>query len=338
MFNAVAGTVPDRYLTSRAGIYAYVYNSIDTPGEPLLQLIISREQRMMGMEFYVEWLDKTNSPDVVLPQVVYWSVNTKVPILGFGVVLLSLAALELCFAFFRVHQKFARGQITRGGVLYEFTSPDRFVQCATIIAPLIAQALTQHLTYANSMAIKGLCIVFMSFRVFLKSQILKPLKVVIRPVVHAGSQFASVIVVIAFMSTVLGVVYGMLFGVFDEELFMSTTGLASKPTLWARTQFFLTSAFMPFQLLRGATRLPRQGWSRCLPHRRPYRKITWTSLRFRPPYSSIGAHSSCGSSSAASLWPSWWAHSTPSEGTLPKKKRKTHGMSLDPTPFRCFTA
>ena len=56
----------------------YVTSSLDEGF--IAQVLVSRDQRMVGFECRAEWLDQANSPEYVTPKQQYWSYNPSIEI------------------------------------------------------------------------------------------------------------------------------------------------------------------------------------------------------------------------------------------------------------------
>jgi len=207
---------------SGAGLLAYTKKSIDTKGESLAQVIISRDQRMVGMELGAEWLDQYTSPNNLESRQVVWSLNANAYKgetglwAAMGVLLLIGLAHEVADLY--------GDCLTAADLRSRLFDPFLVFRAATLVLPFLLQSLS-HLSVSEQVTVTSYIIVLMSLRCFIELQVISPLKMVIAPVLHAMAQLGSVCFIIAFMGLILALLNGHLFGVADGDPFW-TYGLA----------------------------------------------------------------------------------------------------------------
>ena len=110
----------------------------------------------------------------------------------------------------------------------------------------------------------------MAIRLFSDGRVLRPVRMVVMPIMHASISLANVMLVVLSMSLVLMLVYGQLFGVFDDALSLGTWGLARLfKMLYAPGERHPPTATDP---PRGAAPMPREhgvAGQNVRPHVRP---------------------------------------------------------------------
>ena len=228
--------VNDKFLKGRsrmsprpgAGLYAYTKKSIDTVGESLAQIIISRGQRMVGMELGAEWLDHPYAPDQLESTAVIWSLNANAYKGERGL----WAAIAILFFISLTHEacELYGDCLTAADLMSRLLDPFLVFRAATLILPFLLQFLT-HLSVSEQVTVSSFIIVVMSLRCFVELQVISPLKMVIAPVLHATAQLGSVCAIVAFMGLILALLNGQLFGVLNDSSTLGTYGLATSTKL-----------------------------------------------------------------------------------------------------------
>jgi len=206
-----------------AGLFAYTKKSIDTPGESLAQVIISRDQRMLGMELGAEWVDSITSPHNVHSNQVVWSLNIAA-LKGERGLWATMAVIFLVSVSHEVGELYGEC-LTVAELIKRLLNPWLIFKAAVLVVPFLLQFISS-LAVSLRVTVNSYIIVIMSLRFFIELQVLSPFRMVIAPVLYAMTQLGSVVVIVALMGLILAMLYGQLFGVFDSTLHLSTTGFA----------------------------------------------------------------------------------------------------------------
>jgi len=204
-----------------AGAYLYLSKSVDEGF--VVQVIVSRRERMLGIECRATWRDKDNEPGVVNPSQTFWTQNYRDRYY-------HLAVLMWIFWFWSLMHEllgyYSRNLTLRALVAELFQVYTVFFAFSTF-SPLIGECTKMGLTLSKWSMWITINEAIMGLRCFDEGQhMLVGLKVVVRTLKIALYSLASLIFLTFFMSIVVGLIYGQLFGVVDSNLDTWSWGLA----------------------------------------------------------------------------------------------------------------
>ena len=215
--------------TRNAGAFLYVRHSVDTVGSALAQVIVARGDQMIGEELGVEWLNKTNSPGIVVPSRRIWSYNfdvdgSSVFWARFKVVMWVFFGISLMHELLVFYEKCLTCRELGNVLITPYTF---FLFLPSTVLPVFMEVFRTQTNLKVSdfiLAVSCMQLLF-AVRTIQEGKVLKPFTLIVLTVVQAVSQLFYVMVVVTVFTVVLMCSYGNLFGVRDADLQFFTTGL-----------------------------------------------------------------------------------------------------------------
>jgi len=190
----------------------------------LTQVLINRNDRMLGIENKATWLDKAASPDYVVPSQTYWSQNlrTDMDYRGWIVVmwLVWLWSLlhEVCGYYSRCITLWELGE--------EMLNPSSIFFLFTTFSPVFAEMLRSELTVLQWTLWSSINQGILGLRCLDEGQHVNDgISVVVFTVKEAFILLKSLMLVTLFMAVAFMLIYGQLFGIGDTDLTFGTWGL-----------------------------------------------------------------------------------------------------------------
>jgi len=219
LFARTASLLPSP--VASAGAYLYLRRSVDEGF--VVQVIISRHQRMLGIECRAKWLDKVNEPDAVVSSQTFWTQNFRAIHDG----LQFLIWLFWCWSFLHEILGFYSRNLTPHALFEELSQVYTIFFAFTTISPVIAELTKAGLNLTQWTLWISVNEAAIGLRCFDEGQhMMVGLKIVVQTMKTAFYSLGSLIFLTFFMSLVVGFIYGQLFGVVDNTLEPFTWGLA----------------------------------------------------------------------------------------------------------------
>jgi hypothetical protein len=203
-----------------AGAFLYLSNSVDEGF--VVQVIISRQERMLGIECRATWTDKLNEPGLVRSAQTFWTRDYRdkhMWVLVLSLVFWSWSLLHEILGYFSRN-------LTFRALVAELLQIYTVFFAFTTFSPMIAELTTSGMSLSQWSIWCTINEAAMGLRCFDEGQhMLVGLKVVVRTMKIALYSLGSLIFLTFFMSIVVGLIYGQLFGVVDNNLDPWTWGL-----------------------------------------------------------------------------------------------------------------
>lgn len=209
--------------TQHAGTHFFVKNAVDAGF--IAQVVINRNEHMLGIQNKAAWLDKVAAPDYVEPSQTYWSLNftTTKDHRGWIVV------MWLFWVWTLLHE--ACGYYSRCITLWELCeellNPYSLFFLVTTFSPFFSEVLRSELSVVQWTLWTSINQGLLGLRCFDEGQhVSNGIGVVVFTVKEAFILLKSLMLVTLFMAFVLMLIYGQLFGLVDDDLAFGTWGLA----------------------------------------------------------------------------------------------------------------
>ena len=186
--------------------------NIDVSGG-LFQVIVSRDLRMAGIQYYATWDDKENAPNLITPKSSFWTYSyTFGPVQRYLLmVVFGLWALSL------VHEIIQPWTENVDSVhAYVFNPFMLLIEMPSIVVPPLLEIFKTHIDvseYAMSVTLLELLLVI---RLFEEGEIVPPLRLFVSVLNHAGTMLLKFIVVLFPMICITAAAQSQLFGPFDD--------------------------------------------------------------------------------------------------------------------------
>lgn len=195
----------------------------------IAQLIISRDERMLGMELNAHWLDRANAKGYVEASVTYWSYNFKTSLDGNSHlwVLVLFTYLICCFTMVHDATGYYMRWTSRAALLQSLQGPRVWIKVLGGLSLVLSEACTSSMrlpTWSVWVAVNEL---LLAGHVFVDGKHLKPFRLIVVTITHAASTLFNVMLVLLTLTFLTSIVAGQLFGMFDPSLEMYTFGLTS---------------------------------------------------------------------------------------------------------------
>jgi len=203
-----------------AGAFLYLSHSVDEGF--VVQVIISRSARMLGIECHAQWFDKLNEPNVVVPAQIFWTQNYEDDHVGLQAMIWIFWGWSLLHEILGYYSR----NLTLRDLAAELLQMYTVFFIFTTISPVITEFTKAGLSLNQWTTWVSVNEVAMGLRCFDEGQhMLVGLKVVVLTMKTALYSLGSLVFLTFFMSIVMGLIYGQLFGVVDGNLDPWTWGL-----------------------------------------------------------------------------------------------------------------
>lgn len=210
------------------GSALYVLHAIDIK-EFIAQIIISREQRMIGLECRAAWLDKKNSPGYVVPRKRYWSYNPmpdQMDEAGYIVLVIFLCFFYIVGVAHEVLAGYSECLTIRE--LGKWLCQLSYLLFVTVnLLPVLAEMSKPNLKLSDWILFVSCNELLLAIRAFYEGKVLGPLRLVVQTIIYATGNLVNLFVPVTAMSIIIAYVSGQLFGL--ETTHESTKFIARAP-------------------------------------------------------------------------------------------------------------
>ena len=179
----------------------------------LYQVVVSRELRMAGIQYYATWDDKENAPGQITPKSQFWTFSYN-----HGVVKEYLLILVLAFGILSLMHEIIQPwtenvESIRSYVLNPFML---IVEIPTIVLPPLVELLKYEIDISEYTIFVTLLELLLVIRLFEEGEIVPPLRLFVSVLNHAGSMLLKFVVVLFPMIFITAAAQSQLFGPFDD--------------------------------------------------------------------------------------------------------------------------
>ncbi|KAG8457576.1 hypothetical protein KFE25_003730 [Diacronema lutheri] len=194
---------------ARAGARAFVESAID--GGYVVQLIVSRAQRMVGIEHHARWVSKEWSPDRVVTRLAYWSYRYDDWRTQAQLARLTTALALLCVTHELIrlwaHNPSKRALLRRLGSSYWL-----LLTVPSFALPALAELTQRPISVSSYTLWVSANELLMFVRCFHEGHVLPPFKVIVLTLANAAGQLLSFSIAMLCAIAVLAAVFVQLFG------------------------------------------------------------------------------------------------------------------------------
>ena len=200
-------------------IHSYVDHHIDTDNF-LLQLIISRDERMVGVMYTAKRVDAEHQPHLVDPSTSYWSFNYYAEAEGKTTVL--AVVMHLAWALSLIHELsevYAAAPSTRQAFRGAMTSTFfLFIEIPSFLLPVVQKICASRVDVSNVLIISCAAILIGGARTFQEAgEVIGPVRLIVQTFSNAFNQTLGFLMVALPAMALLGFVQSLLFGVFMAD-------------------------------------------------------------------------------------------------------------------------
>ena len=179
----------------------------------LYQVIVSRELRMAGIQYYATWDDKVNAPGRITPKSQFWSYSYDHDVAKDYMLVLVLAFGILSLMHEIVQPWTENVESIRAYVLNPFML---LVEIPTIVLPPLIELLKKEIDISEYTIFVTLLELLLVIRLFEEGEIVPPLRLFVSVLNHAGSMLLKFVVVLFPMIFITAAAQSQLFGPFDD--------------------------------------------------------------------------------------------------------------------------
>jgi len=179
----------------------------------LYQVIVSRELRMAGIQYYATWDDKENAPGHITPKSQFWTYSYNHSVVKDYLLILVLAFGILSLMHEVVQPWTENVESVRGYVLNPFML---MVEIPTIVLPPLIELLKREIDISEYTIFVTLLELLLVIRLFEEGEIVPPLRLFVSVLNHAGSMLLKFVVVLFPMIFITAAAQSQLFGPFDD--------------------------------------------------------------------------------------------------------------------------
>ena len=197
-------------------IHAYVDHHIDSDNF-LLQLLISRDERMVGVMYTAERVDPSHQPHLVKPASSYWSFNYYAEAEGHTTVIVVLMYAAWCLSLIHeLTEVYSAAPSVREAARGVFSSSFLlFVEIPSFIMPVAQRFISGRLDVNTVLIISCASIMIGAARSFQEAgEVIGPVRLIVQTFSNAIPQTLGFFMVAVPAMVLLGFVQSLLFGVF----------------------------------------------------------------------------------------------------------------------------
>jgi hypothetical protein len=200
-------------------IHSYVDHHIDTDSF-LLQLIISRGERMVGVVYTASRVDPEHQPDLINPSTSYWSFNYYAEAEGHTTMI--TVWMHLAWALSLIHELsevYAAAPSTRQAVRGAMQSSFfLFIEIPSFILPVVQKISASRLDVSVVLIISCAAILVGAARTFQEAgEVIGPVRLIVQSFSNAFEETLGFLMVAVPAMALLGFVQSLLFGVFMAD-------------------------------------------------------------------------------------------------------------------------
>lgn len=179
----------------------------------LYQVVVSRELRMAGIQYYATWDDKENAPGHIMPKSQFWTYSYNHSVVKDYLLVLVLAFGILSLMHEIIQPWTENVESIRGYVLNPFML---IVEIPTIVLPPLIELLKREIDISEYTIFVTLLELLLVIRLFEEGEIVPPLRLFVSVLNHAGSMLLKFVVVLFPMIFITAAAQSQLFGPFDD--------------------------------------------------------------------------------------------------------------------------
>ncbi|KAJ1638477.1 hypothetical protein T492DRAFT_206012 [Pavlovales sp. CCMP2436] len=194
---------------ARAGARAFVSDAIDR--KYVVQMVISRAERMVGAEFHAEWVSREWAPGVVKTRLAFWTYRFDNTATQQTLVRLTALAGVICVAHELV--RLWTHCPSKQAVAWRLATPYMLlVTIPSFVLPAVAELYQRPMSFSSWLLWVSANELLMFVRCFHEGHVLPPFKVIVLALSNATGQLASFGVGMLAAIAVLAAVCTQLFG------------------------------------------------------------------------------------------------------------------------------
>jgi len=179
----------------------------------LYQVVVSRELRMAGIQYYATWDDKENAPGLLTPKSQFWTYSYSHSVVKDYLLVLVLAFGILSLMHEIIQPWTENVESIRSYVLNPFML---IVEIPTIVLPPLVELLKYEIDISEYTIFVTLLELLLVIRLFEEGEIVPPLRLFVSVLNHAGSMLLKFVVVLFPMIFITAAAQSQLFGPFDD--------------------------------------------------------------------------------------------------------------------------
>jgi hypothetical protein len=179
----------------------------------LYQVIVSRDLRMAGIQYYATWVDKENAPGHITPKSEFWSYSyTQSPLK------INLLMLTLLFGTLSLVHEIIQPWAENVESIYGYvTTPFMLlIEIPTVVVPPMLELFKTYIDVSEYTMFVTLLELLLVVRLFEEGEIVPPLRLFVSVLNHAGPMLLKFIAVLFPMIGITAAAQSQLFGPFDD--------------------------------------------------------------------------------------------------------------------------